>query len=67
MKIQHIEYESRNKASGKPPTSKKYGQTKIGYGFDGIQAPDEIRNLYINKSIAHTKKRGAASAIRYNI
>ena len=55
------------KERGYLPTSKKYGQTKIGYGFNGHQATDEIRNLYLNKSIAHTKKRGAASAIRYNI
>ena len=55
------------KERGYLPTSKKYGQTKIGYGFNGHQASDEIRNLYLNKSIAHTKKRGAASAIRYNI
>lgn len=55
------------KERGYLPTSKKYGQTKIGFGFNGHQASDEIRNLYLNKSIAHTKKRGAASAIRYNI
>jgi hypothetical protein len=55
------------KERGYLPHSKKYGQTKIGYGFNGVQAPDKIRNLYINKSIAHTKKRGAASAIRYNL
>lgn len=39
----------------------------IGYGFNGVVAPDEIRNLYINKSVAHTKKRGAAQVIRYNL
>ena len=55
------------KERGYLPHSKKYGQTKVGYGFNGVPAPDEIRNLYINKSIAHTKKRGAASAIRYNL
>lgn len=38
-----------------------------GYGFDGIVAPDEIRNLYINKSVAHLKKKGAAQVIRYNL
>lgn len=38
-----------------------------GYGFDGVVAPDEIRNQFINKSVAHTKKRGAAQVIRYNI
>jgi hypothetical protein len=55
------------KERGYLPHSKKHGQTKIGYGFTGVPAPDEIRNLYINKSIAHTKKKGAASAIRYNL
>ena len=55
------------KERGYLPTSKKYGETKIGFGFNGKVAPDEIRNQYINKSIAHTKKRGAASAIRYNL
>lgn len=55
------------KERGYLPTSKKYGQTKIGFGFNGKVAPDEIRNQYINKSIAHTKKKGAASAIRYNL
>lgn len=55
------------KERGYTPKAKKYGQTKIGYGFDGVVAPDEIRNLYLNKSIAHTKKKGAASAIRYNL
>jgi len=39
----------------------------IGYGFDGNVATDEIRNLYINKSVAHLKQRGAAQVIRYNL
>ncbi len=55
------------KERGYLPSSKKHGETKIGYGFNGKVAPDEIRNRYINKSIAHTKKKGAASAIRYNL
>lgn len=38
-----------------------------GYGFDGIVAPIEIRNQYINKSVAHLKQRGAAQVIRYNL
>lgn len=38
-----------------------------GYGFDGDIAPDDIRNRYINKSVAHLKKRGAAQVIRYNL
>jgi hypothetical protein len=39
----------------------------IGYGFDGNVAPDEIRNLYINKSVAHLKQKGSAQVIRYNL
>jgi hypothetical protein len=38
-----------------------------GYGFNGKVAPDEIRNLYINKSVAHLKQKGAAQVIRYNL
>lgn len=39
----------------------------IGYGFNGIVAPNEIRDLYINKSIAHHKKLGSAQAFRYKL
>jgi hypothetical protein len=38
-----------------------------GYGFDGKIASEEIRNQYINKSVAHIKQRGAAQVIRYNL
>jgi uncharacterized protein len=38
-----------------------------GFGFNGLIAPDEIRNLYIYKSVAHRKTRGQANAIRYNL
>lgn len=55
------------KERGYLPKAKKKDEKKIGYGFILDVAPDEIRNKYINKSIAHTKKRGAASAIRYNL
>lgn len=55
------------KNRGFGPKAKRHGQTKIGYGFNGVPAPYEIRSQYINKSIAHTKKKGAASAIRYNL
>ena len=47
--------------------AKKYGQTKIGYGFEGKVASDDIRNLYLNKSISQVKKRGSSNAIRYNL
>ncbi len=38
-----------------------------GYGFNGKIAPEEIRNLYINKSVAHKKTKGQANVIRYNL
>ena len=47
--------------------SKRYGQTYLGFGFKGSVATDDIRGLYINKSIAHKKKRGSANVIRYNL
>lgn len=37
------------------------------WGFDGEDAPKEIKHLYLNKSIAHVKKKGAANPIRYNL
>ena len=36
-------------------------------GFDGKDAPQEIKDLYLNKSITHVKKKGAANPIRYNL
>ena len=39
----------------------------IGYGFNGMIAPTHIRDQYINKSVAHLKKKGAAQVIRYNL
>ncbi len=55
------------KERGYLPNSQKFGQTKIGFGFIGKVAVENIRNRYVNKSITHIKKRGAASAIRYNL
>jgi hypothetical protein len=37
------------------------------WGFNGKIAPDVVRDLYINKTIAHTKKRGAANPIKYRL
>jgi len=45
--------------------AKNYGKTKKGMCFEGIVAPDNIRNLYINKSII--KKRGEANVIKFKI
>ena len=47
--------------------SKKAGQIYIGYGFDGQVATNSVRNLYLNKSVAHKKKRGASNPIMYNL
>jgi hypothetical protein len=38
-----------------------------GYGFNGKREPDNIRDLYINKSVAHKKTRGQANVIRYKL
>lgn len=42
-------------------------KTSFRWGFNGVVAESSIRNKYINKSIAHTKKRGSANPIRYRI
>lgn len=39
------------------------GRTR--WGFNGKQAPDEVRNLYLNRSIK--KKRGAANPVMYRL
>jgi hypothetical protein len=52
----------------RPYTSgKKVGQYYKGWGFNGKVADDAVRNLYINKSIAHTKKKGQAYPVTYNL
>lgn len=60
------------KQRGKNKTIDKEKNIRIqievtGYGFNGVVASEEIRKLYINKSVAHIKKRGAAQVIRYNL
>lgn len=52
---------------GYNPSAKRFGQTRIGVAFDGIVAEDDIRKLYINKSIAHHKKQGQAIAHRLKL
>ncbi len=37
------------------------------WGFGGIEAPENIKSKYINTSILHAKKRGAANPIRFKI
>ena len=51
------------KERGYSKGSKKFGQTYMGSGFHGEVAESEIRNLYVNKSIAKVKKRGFSGAI----
>lgn len=48
-------------------TKDKKGEDKIRWGFNGKIASSEIRSKYINKSIAHIKKQGAANSIRYKL
>ena len=36
-------------------------------GFDGDVAEKSVRTIYLNKSIAHVKKQGAANPIRYTL
>ena len=45
-------------------TSDKNGNR---WGFEGEIARDDIRELYINKSVAHTKKKGAAFPLKYKL
>ncbi len=49
------------------PNSKKAGHTYYGWGFNGKIAPAAIRDLYINKSIAHKKVQGRAYPITYSL
>lgn len=42
-------------------------RVRTRYGFNGTVARDEIRSQYINKTIAHHKKRGQASPVRYRL
>lgn len=49
------------------PGTKKAGQTYTGYGFDGHVASHMVRDLFLNKSVAHNKKQGASNPIMYNL
>lgn len=51
------------KERGYNPGAKKYGQTYLGYGFDGDVAEEKERSKYINKTISPYKKQGFASVI----
>lgn len=47
--------------------TKKYGKTKLAYGFNGTIDYDDIRNKYLFKSIKHCNKKGNINVIRYSI
>ena len=40
---------------------------KNRWGFHGKLATNNVRDIYLNKSIAHHKKRGAANPLRYSL
>ncbi len=40
---------------------------RLRSGFNGEEAPQEVKELYLNKSVAHIKKKGAANPIRYSL
>lgn len=50
-----------------PKANKPLGAIRKGWSFTGHVADPLVRNKFINKSIAFTKKQGAASAHRINI
>lgn len=52
-----------SKERGYNPGAKKYGQTYLGYGFEGVIAEEFVRNKYINKTISPYKKQGFASVL----
>ena len=52
-----------SKERGYNKRAKKYGQTYLGYGFEGTIAEQNVRNKYINKTISPYKKRGFASVL----
>jgi hypothetical protein len=37
------------------------------WGFEGNEAPEIIKSKYLNTSIMHAKKRGAANPIRFRL
>ena len=47
--------------------TKKAGQYYMGWGFNGHIAEKCVRDMYINKSIAHIKVKGRANPLTYHI
>lgn len=48
-------------------TIDKKENKKIRWGFNGAVASRDVRDLYINTSVAHVKSKGAANPVRYTI
>jgi uncharacterized protein len=46
-------------------TIDKKGKPKVRWGFNGVVAPIQIRQKYINMSVAHVKLKGSSNPIRY--
>lgn len=64
------EWYKKERTKNKTIDKNKKSQIQIsvlGFGFNGKVASDEIRELYVNKSIAHVKMKGSAQVIRYKV
>lgn len=48
-------------------TKDKNGKPKTRWGFNGAVAKANVREKYLNKSVAHIKKPGASNPIRYRL
>lgn len=48
-------------------TLDRNGQPKVRWAFEGFVSPDEVREKYINMSVAHVKVKGASNPIRYSL
>lgn len=43
------------------------GKPTVRWGFNGVVASPEVREKYVNLSVAHLKKRGSTNPIRLNL
>lgn len=48
-------------------TTDKKGNPKVRWGFNGVVASAQIRQKYLNMSVAHVKVKGSSNPIRYNL
>jgi uncharacterized protein len=48
-------------------STKKAGESYMGFGFEGEVAPEEIRQKYINTSVSWAKKQGAAQPVIFKL